>query len=203
MGGDLPKQFIEVNGRPLLAYTLVRIRRFCGEKECVVVMNEDWIDHWQELCERHQLPQHVCVKGGKERFHSVAAGLEQVSGELVGIHDAVRPLVSDETIERCFSAAEVHGGAVPVVQVNESLREVTGDENRAVPRSRYRIVQTPQCFQTRLIKRAFEQGYREDFTDDASVFEAAGHRIALVEGNVENIKVTTPQDLLLAEHYLR
>lgn len=203
MKSELPKQFLEVNGVPLIVHTIRRIRRFHGEIEMVIAMHPDWISHWAAIAEQYDLAMHKVVPGGKERFHSVKSGLQALTADVVGVHDAVRPLVSVETLQRCFETAEKEGNAVPVVPVTESLRRVDGEYSRAEARDAYRIVQTPQCFDRETLMAAYERGYEPFFTDDASVFEAAGGSIKLVEGNPENIKVTTPQDLVLAEHLLK
>ncbi len=203
MKSQLPKQFIEVNGIPLIVHTLRRIRRFHGDIEMTIAMHPDWIAYWNELAMQYDFQAYAVVPGGAERFHSVQAGLELLSAEVVGVHDAVRPLVSIETLQRCFDTAAIQGNAVPVVPVTESLRRIEGGFNRAEARDAYRIVQTPQCFHRRDLLDAYQQGYKPFFTDDASVFEAAGHAIRLVDGNPENIKVTSPQDLMLAEHLLK
>lgn len=199
MGGDLPKQFLEVGGKPILVHTLECFHRFDATIEMVVVMAESWVDTWSSLVDKHDVPAHKVVVGGKERFHSVKNGLDSLSGEgVVAIHDAVRPLVSHETLARCFDTADSKGNAIPVVPLKESLRMLEDGENSAVDRSKFRVVQTPQCFKLALIQSAFSQGYNSLFTDDASVFESAGNAIHLVDGNDENIKITTPADLQFA-----
>ena len=203
MGAPIPKQFLEVNGAPILVHTLNVFHRFDPTIRLVVVMAKDWMDHWKELSANFKTPDHQLVEGGEERFHSVSNGLASIEGEgVVGIHDAVRPLVSVDTLERCYEKAAAGESVIPVVPVTESLRFVDGDGNKAVERSSYRIVQTPQCFPLSAIRSSFEQGYRPFFTDDASVAESAGFTITTVEGNTENIKITSPQDLVLAKSLL-
>ncbi|MFZ6051841.1 2-C-methyl-D-erythritol 4-phosphate cytidylyltransferase [Halocola ammonii] len=205
MGAPLPKQFLELAGRPILMRTIDQFKGARPQINVIVSIHSDYIELWQSLCEKHQFTiDHTLVAGGKERFHSVKAGLDSISAEegVVGVHDAVRPLVSEKTIQTCFDSASAKGAVVPVTMVFDSIRKVTDAGNKAVNRIDYRIVQTPQCFDLKLIKSAFNSGYREEFTDDASVAEAAGHDINLVEGNRENIKVTTSEDLKIAEAFL-
>jgi 2-C-methyl-D-erythritol 4-phosphate cytidylyltransferase len=199
MGAELPKQFIELNGKPILMHTLETMRGFDREMQLVLVLPESQIGFWKELCEKHAFTiPHKVTKGGSTRFLSVKSGLEQVTGELVGIHDGVRPFVSHEVMKSCFSAAENQGAAVPVVPIVQSLRKVDTDGNAAVNRDEFRAVQTPQCFKSELLKTAFMNAPRTDYSDDATVAEASGNEIHLVEGNQENIKLTNPFDLELA-----
>jgi 2-C-methyl-D-erythritol 4-phosphate cytidylyltransferase len=205
MQQTLPKQFLPLADEPVMAHTLRVFHRFDPSLDVVVVMHSDYIGYWKELCAQLNFPvAHRVVPGGRERFHSVKAGLDAIEGDtgVVGIHDAVRPLVSEETIRRAYDAARESGAAVPVVPVHESLRAVHGEVSEAVDRSSYRLVQTPQCFRLEVLRDAFRQEYQPHFTDDASVAEAAGHRIALTAGNRENIKLTTPEDLIMAEALL-
>jgi len=202
MGAPVPKQFLAVCGKPILMHTLQRFHDYDRHMELIVVLNEDYRAYWTELCEQYEfvLP-HRIVSGGRERFHSVKNAVLSI-GELeavVGIHDAVRPMVSLETLARCFDGALEFGCAVPTVVVNDSVRLIDGNENRSVDRSKVRVVQTPQCFRLSLLNRAFEQEFDPLFTDDASVVEALGEKIHLVEGNRENIKITTAGDLRTAE----
>jgi 2-C-methyl-D-erythritol 4-phosphate cytidylyltransferase len=205
MGAPLPKQFLLLKGRPILMHTLERLREFDALLNIIVVIHPDYISYWKECIEQHQFAvTHEVVAGGEERFHSVKNALLVISdtSALVAIHDGVRPLVSTETLQRCFEMADEAGNAVPVVAINDSIREADGVSNRAVDRSKYRIVQTPQCFRMSVLADAFKQEYTGLFTDDASVVEAAGNVIHLVEGNRENIKITNPEDLRWAEWML-
>lgn len=204
MGMEVPKQFILVNQLPILGHTLKAFRSFSSDLELIVVMAPDWMDYWLNCCDQFDMPAHQLVAGGQERFHSVLEGLKAVPpGSLVAIHDAVRPLVSHATIDRCFTKAEEQGAAVPVVPLKESIRKITDYGSEAVDRSRYLIVQTPQCFQFDELISAYDDGFQDYFTDDASVFEAKGKKVVMVDGNDENIKITTPDDLLLAELLLQ
>lgn len=200
MGSDIPKQFLPLNGRPVLMRTMERFRSYSERLNIILVLPESQQGYWQELCREHAFGvEYLMATGGETRFHSVRNGLALIADEargVVGVHDGVRPFPSPEVIGRCYEAARKSGAAIPVVPVVETLRHVTGG---TVPRSDYRLVQTPQAFDIQLLKRAYRQEYTEAFTDDASVVESLGHAIELVEGNRENIKITTPWDLVVAE----
>lgn len=204
MGKDLPKQFLPIDGTPILMHTLQAFYDYDPSMTLIVVLPSDQQAYWSKLCgDYHFTIPHVVVKGGETRFHSVKNGLSCIKGEgLVAVHDGVRPFVHCDTIDRCFAAAQESGAAVPVVEVVDSLRKVEDEESNAVSRREYRIVQTPQVFDISLLKEAYKQPYTVDFTDDASVVEAYGRKISLVEGNRENIKITSPFDLIIAEAFL-
>jgi 2-C-methyl-D-erythritol 4-phosphate cytidylyltransferase len=200
MGAETPKQFLELAGRPVLMHTIERFKSFNDSIEIVTVLPENQLRHWCELQERHsfKVPQ-TLVKGGSARFYSVKSGLQFVNAPgLVAIHDGVRPFVSIETIRRCFETAENLGNAVPVISPTESLRILT--ENGSLPLNRLHVkqIQTPQVFSAQLIKQAYLQDYKPEFTDDATVLESTGEKINLIEGNRENIKITNPEDLLIS-----
>jgi 2-C-methyl-D-erythritol 4-phosphate cytidylyltransferase len=197
----IPKQFAELNGKPLLMHTMEAFLNEAGNPEFIVCMPEGLIPEWKKLCQLNYFQvNHQIAEAGPKRFHSVKSGLKLVpENVLVAIHDAARPFVSKETIRRCFEMAARKGNAVPVVPLTESVREVSGVLNKAIERSKLMAVQTPQVFRSSLIKDAYKQNYSEEFTDDASVLEKTGFQINLVEGNIENIKITYPTDLLLAE----
>lgn len=201
----LPKQFLELRGEPVLVHTLRLFHRFDPGMEIVVVMHQDYTTYWTDLCGMIGMDiTHTVVAGGQERFHSVKAGLARLGpeAELIGVHDAVRPLAAQDTVGRCYDAASLHGAAIPVVPVQDSLRTVDDGRSKAQDRSRFRLVQTPQCFRREILLPAYEVPWNPSFTDDASVVEAAGHSIHLVEGNAENIKLTSPADLIVAEAFL-
>lgn len=205
-GGSIPKQFRLLGGRPLLARTIEAFARALPAARIVVVLPAAHIAFWRDLAARFDLPRHTVVEGGAERFHSVARGLDALPDdvELIAVHDGVRPLVTTGMIRRVAEAAEEHGAAVPVVPVVDSFRETDGaGGSHAVDRSRLRIVQTPQIFRGWLLREAYGAGYRPEFTDDASVAEAAGHTVFLAEGERSNLKITTPEDLTIAEAILR
>jgi len=205
MATEIPKQFLELNGKPILMYTIQVFYNFDPEIELILVLPETQQEFWRNLCLKHSLLiPHRIATGGETRFHSVKNGLELIDGEgIVFIHDGVRPLVNRQTIERCFETAQKSGNAIPVLPVSESLRKLDGNQNISVDRAQFFSVQTPQTFQTEQILTAFRQDYDPEFTDDASVAEKAGFKIVMVEGNRENIKITNPIDLILAESLLR
>ena len=208
MGGDIPKQFIPVNGMPVLMHTIRRFREFDPQMHIVLVLPKDHQDYWRQLCNEYRFTdRHDIADGGSTRFHSSQNGImalaEAPDTDIVAIHDGVRPLVSVETIGRCFTAAAESGAAIPVLPVIDTLRYVghadesgvNTEQGHNVLRSDYRVVQTPQTFRLALLRRAFTPPFSERFTDDASVVEALGEKVTMVDGNRENIKITTPYDL--------
>lgn len=204
MGGDVPKQFLPIGGKPVLMRTLETFRRFDAEMQLIVVLPQDQIAYWKELCQQQGCDIcHQVVAGGDTRYHSVKNGLAIIPAEsnaVVGVHDGVRPFVSQEVLRHCYELAEGKKAVIPVIPVIETIRRLSDAEvSETVPRSEYRLVQTPQVFNVNLLKRAYEQPYTNDFTDDASVVEAMGIPVVLAEGNRENIKITTPFDLKIAE----
>lgn len=201
----IPKQFLEVNGRPILFYTIEKFFQHDNSINIYLVLPADHIDYWKTLCEKFNFPiKHKIVAGGSERFYSVKNAIDTIEGEgLVGIHDGVRPFVSAQTIEACYNTALEKGNAIPVVKLSDSIRQVSQNSSEAVSRKNFRIVQTPQCFKLRLLKKAYQQPFNDFFTDDASVLESFGEKINLVEGNFENIKITTQFDLYLAEAIIK
>ena len=204
MKSDLPKQFIEIGGLPILMHTLKKFKEADAHIELILVLPETQFEFWKELCEIHSefmktIP-HQLVAGGKSRFQSGKNGLDVIENEgFVAIHDGVRPFISSEIINESFRIAQEKGTAVASVASKDSVR-VNG---QAIDRSTVRLIQTPQTFQISLIKRSFETEELATFTDDASVAEHAGFTINLIEGSYENIKITTPEDLLWAEILLR
>lgn len=204
MGANTPKQFLPLKGRPILFYTLEAFHNFDPEMGLILVLPADAMAQWHALVEQHQFSiQSQLVEGGAARFHSVKNGLNSLQEEgIVGVHDGVRPLVSQNTLERAYSTAGEQGSAIPVIAPVESIRMVAGADSRAVNRDNYRLVQTPQCFTTSLLRKAYLQDFQTSFTDDASVVEAMGETVTLVEGNRENLKITTPEDLKMAEVFL-
>ncbi len=199
MGNAIPKQFLLIDGKPILMHTIERLHAFDHVAEIVVTLPEQHISYWEELADKHDFTiVHKIVEGGTERFFSIQNALSFCTGDFVAVHDAVRPFVSEETLVRLFRDTSKEA-VIPVMPVSESLREVNGDSTKAVIRSNYVNVQTPQVFKRRILEEAYQQDYSSIFTDDASVVEALGYTISTVEGNVENIKITTPMDLILAE----
>lgn len=204
MGEDIPKQFLPLGGLPVLMHTIECFAAFDEGIKIVLVLPEDQFAYWKALCRKNEFSvAHTLVAGGETRYQSVKNGLSQIKTDLVAVHDGVRPFVSHETIERCFHAALKHGAGIPVMQVVESIRKVEGGRSRMKPRQAYRTIQTPQVFRTSALKKAYELPFSPDFTDDASVMEAAGYEITLVEGNNENIKITSPFDLIVAEAIMK
>ena len=210
MGGELPKQFLPIKGLPVLMRTMQVFHQCDRDIELILVLPASQIDYWRNLCEEYAfVVPHRLATGGETRFHSVANGLALIQDDdeaLVAVHDGVRPFVSGAVVRTCYEQACRQGAVVPVVEPVETLREMSGaDDVKAsvtVDRSRYRLVQTPQVFGVNLLKRAYAQPYTPHFTDDASVVEAFGHPVALVQGNRENIKITTPFDIRIAEAVL-
>lgn len=202
MGGDIPKQFLPVKGMPVLMRTIQRFYDYDNAMQIVLVLPEAQQGYWKQLCEeyRFSLP-YVLANGGETRFHSVRNGIAKVDEGvgLIGVHDGVRPFVSVETIAACFDEAARCGAVVPVIDVVETVRHLRAEGSVTVPRSEYRLVQTPQVFDAELLRSAYGQPYTDFFTDDASVVERYGHAVSLVQGNRENIKITTPYDMRIAE----
>ena len=201
MGKEQPKQFLEVRGLPLLMHTFDAFSFLSDTVEFILVLPADSIDYWKQSCKTHHFTiPHQIAESGPKRFLSVKSGLKLVPDKaLVAIHDAVRPFVSKQVIKDCFAMAERKGNAVPIIPVSESLRELSGSLNKTIDRNNLRLVQTPQVFLSSEIKRAYQQPFNETFTDDATVLERMGVQIHLVNGNTENIKITSPTDLLFAQ----
>ena len=206
MGGDIPKQFLPIGGKPVLMRTLERFREYSADLQIVLVLPEAQQDYWRGLCEEYHFEvEYLLANGGQTRFHSVQNGLALVPDDaegVVGVHDGVRPFPSVEVIRNCYETARTAKAVIPVIPIVETVRELTGTSSMSsftVPRDKYRLVQTPQTFDIQLLKAANRQPYNDGFTDDASVVESYGHAITLVEGNRENIKITTPYDIVVAE----
>ena len=201
MGGDIPKQFLPVGGKPILMRTIDRFLQYDEKMQVVLVLPESQQDYWRTLCDEYHFSQpYTLANGGETRFHSVKNGLAKVApdAQLIGVHDGVRPFVSLDTIRATYDEASRSEAVVPVIEVVETVRHLVDGKSITVPRSDYRLVQTPQVFSASLLRQAYEQPYTEFFTDDASVVERLGHPVTLVPGNRENIKITTPFDLTIA-----
>ena len=203
MGSSIPKQFLPVNGLPVLMRTIKRFREYDNNLKIILVLPEEQHEYWNELCKNyHFTDAYAVVSGGETRFHSVRNGLAVIPDDavgVIGVHDGVRPFPSVEVIGRCFETARTAKAVIPVVPVVETLRHIVDAEaTETVSRDNYRLVQTPQTFDIQLLKEAYARPYQDSFTDDASVVESFGHKITLVEGNRENIKITTPFDLRVA-----
>lgn len=205
MGSDIPKQFLPIAGKPVLMRTLERFRAYSSALQIILVLPEAQQDYWQELCKQYDFKvDYQLANGGQTRFHSVQNGLALVSDDaegVVGVHDGVRPFPSIDVIRNCYDTARTAKAVIPVIPVVETVRQFLSDNSGSitVPRDHYRLVQTPQTFDIQLLKAANRQPYNDGFTDDASVVESYGHAITLVEGNRENIKITTPYDIVVAE----
>ena len=213
MGSDIPKQFLPIGGKPVLMRTLERFRAYSSTLQIILVLPQSQQDYWKELCQKYNFTvAYQLTDGGETRFHSVQHGLALVPDDaegVVGVHDGVRPFPGIDVIRNCYETARTKKAAIPVIPVVETLRHIGipsrtgGVGGCTVPRSEYRLVQTPQCFDIQLLKAANRQPYNEGFTDDASVVEAFGFDVTLVEGNRENIKITTPFDLKIAESLVK
>ncbi|MBQ9216167.1 MAG: 2-C-methyl-D-erythritol 4-phosphate cytidylyltransferase [Prevotella sp.] len=203
MGSDIPKQFLSIGGKPVLMRTLERFRTYSADLQIILVLPEAQQDYWKELCKEYDFQvEYLLANGGQTRFHSVQNGLALIPDDaegVVGVHDGVRPFPSIEVIRNCYETAREKKAVIPVIPVVETVRHLERETSTTVPRDKYRLVQTPQTFDIQLLKAANRQPYNDGFTDDASVVESYGHAITLVEGNRENIKITTPYDLKIAE----
>ncbi len=200
MGGEIPKQFLPIGGKPVLMRTIEVFRQAYPDIHIILVLPVSQQDYWQQLCQEYNFAVPVRIAdGGETRFYSVSNGLKLIPDDtdgLVGVHDGVRPFVAVETIRRCYDEAMEKGAVVPVISVVETVRQLRKDGTSVtVPRDEYKLVQTPQTFRISLLKEAYRQPYTSFFTDDASVVEAMGKPVYLVEGNRENIKITTPADI--------
>ena len=205
MQSALPKQFLMLGGEPVVARTINTFSEALPGADIVVVLPEEHIPLWHNLRARFEVAPHRIVAGGKERFHSVLNGINALpqETEYIAVHDGVRAMVSKRLIIRAMLAAEEHGAVIPVVDVVDSYRRVEGDNSYIVPRSELRIVQTPQIFKAKILRDAYNVAFSPTFTDDASVVEAMGGHITLIEGERTNIKLTTPEDLTYAEYLLQ
>lgn len=205
MQSAIPKQFMLLGGMPVVARTINTFSEALPGAEIVVVLPEEHLAMWKNLAARFDVAVHKCVAGGKERFHSVKAGIDALSDNVtsIAVHDGVRALISKKLIIRATLTVEDNEAVIPVINVVDSYRRVTADGSEIVPRSELRIVQTPQIFKSETLRRAYEQEFDASFTDDASVVEATGVSITLVEGEDSNIKLTTPEDMEWAEWFLQ
>lgn len=205
MGSDIPKQFLPICGKPVLMRTIERFREYSKDIHVILVLPKAQQKYWANLCDKYHFHEkYEIADGGETRFHSVRNGLSLIPDNAegtVGVHDGVRPFPSVEVISRCYEVAQTAKAVIPVTPVVETLRHV--EEKRNVLRSDYRLVQTPQVFDIQTLKEAYRQEYNDSFTDDASVVESIGREVTMVEGNRENIKITTPFDIKIAESILR
>ena len=200
MGGALPKQFSLVSGQPILARTINAFRKALPASRIVVVLPAEYIDFWKNLSARFEVAKHSIVEGGAERFYSVKNGIEALSDavDLIAVQDGVRPFASKELILRTVECASKNGSAIPVVKAVDSYRVVEDEESHIIDRTPLRIVQTPQVFAAPTLRAAYDTDFRSEFTDDASVVEYLGEKVSLCDGEYQNIKITTPNDIALA-----
>jgi len=205
MKSPVPKQFLELYGKPVLMHTVEAFSTIVPDARIIIVIPQEYFALWQRLCSvKEWNVKHTLAAGGLKRYDSVKNGLALVGKQgVVAIHDAVRPLVSADVVKRCFDAAATYGAAIPVVPLKDSIRKIINETSHNEDRNMLRAVQTPQCFRCSIIKEAYTNAPLNDYTDDASVAETCGHNITLVEGNEENIKITSPADMLFAEVLLK
>lgn len=201
MGSEIPKQFLLINGLPILMHTINRFFDYDKDISLILVLPEKQIEYWRDLCQKYNFKiAHQIAKGGETRYHSVKNGLKLISNEgIVAVHDGVRPLVNTNVILKCFETAMKKGNAIPYVNIKESIRKIENDNSFSLERDNYIIVQTPQVFKSELIINAYKIGFKKRFTDDASIIEDYGEKINLIKGNDENIKITNKIDLKYAE----
>jgi 2-C-methyl-D-erythritol 4-phosphate cytidylyltransferase len=206
MGAGIPKQFLLLAGKPMLMYTINSFHRWNPNVKIILVLPESEIIQWSNLKRQYNFDvPHDVIPGGETRFHSVKNGLQTILSEdgIVAVHDGVRPLISIELIERIFLEAEKKGNAIPAIAVRDSIRIVENNINKSVDREQFKAIQTPQAFKLKILRKAYLQGFHQKFTDDASVVEALGEKINLTEGEIQNLKITLPEDILFAEAILK
>ena len=204
-GAALPKQYCLMNGRPVLMHTIDNMRRALPQSQIVLVLNRDFVDYWTELCEKYSFISPKVVEGGDTRWQSVKNAIDEIpaDAQVITVHDGARPIVDSMMVERLISALDDAVGAIPVVSVTDSLRQIVESGSTPVDRSLYKAVQTPQAFHADKLIEAYSLPFDATFTDDASVLAALGYDVALVEGDTYNIKITNPLDIEIAQLYLR
>jgi 2-C-methyl-D-erythritol 4-phosphate cytidylyltransferase len=203
MQSTVPKQFLLLNGKPVLMHTIAAFNRSAAKPQIIIVLHPDYHSYWEQLCKEHgfNIP-HQLVKGGETRFHSVKNGLDAIADDtdaLIAIHDAVRPLTSARIIDESYKYAARHGNAITAVKSRDSVRRLKNGISESLIRDEIYLVQTPQTFKAAQVKKAYLQPYDDKFTDDASVVEETGVKINLTEGSYQNIKITFPEDIAIAE----
>lgn len=204
MGSDLPKQFIEICGKPIIIQTIEQLLNFDSHAQLIVTLPLNYVDYFKDVMLQHLPQQEISfVVGGEERFHSIQNALKIANKKFVAVHDAVRPFVSQLVLQKLINEVKISGATIPVIEPKESLRMMNKMGSEAVIRSNFRLVQTPQVFTREILSNAYTQAYSSNFTDDSSVVEAIGQVVSLVQGNEENIKITSPLDLQLAEILLK
>jgi 2-C-methyl-D-erythritol 4-phosphate cytidylyltransferase len=205
MDSLVPKQFMKLDGKPVLMHTITRFSEANLNIDIILVISPAQLENWRQLCVENQftIPFQI-AESGESRFQSVKNGLALIKEDgIVAIHDGARPLVDPKIISTAYKAAEMYGNAVPAIPLNDSIRQIDSTLSIAVDRSKYCIIQTPQCFKTEIIKKAYEQDYKFTFTDDATVVEAMGEKVRLIDGHSDNIKLTNPRDFIIAEALLK
>lgn len=204
MGSSTPKQFLNLGNKPILAHTITRVNKISPKSELIVVLPKSQIDYWKSICNKYNINiEHKIVEGGNTRFESVKNGLKKVTPDsLVAIHDGVRPLLNKTVFDRCMQKAQEKGAAIPTIPITDSLREINTQGSVIKDRNSFVKVQTPQCFDSNILLKAYKQPFNQSFTDDASVVETMGKKVFLVEGNKENIKITTPEDIKIATAFM-
>ena len=201
MGSSVPKQFLKINNDIILMKSIRAFYEYDSSIEIIIALPENQISQWGNLCAENDFTvKHTIVKGRQTRYHSVKNALEKTGNSgIIAVHDGVRPLVSQTTIDMVYEIASINGNAIPYIDIVDSVRFVDSGANKPVDRNKYKLIQTPQAFDCRIIKQAYKQEWEEFFTDDASIVEKSGTGINLVPGNIENIKITSKIDLKIAE----
>jgi 2-C-methyl-D-erythritol 4-phosphate cytidylyltransferase len=205
MNSDIPKQFLLLNNKPVLIHSIEAFYHSDLQPEIIVVLNSKYYKHWEDICIKYNFNiPHKLAKGGNQRFDSVKNGLKEVKEEsIIAVHDAVRPIINNELITRAFLEAEVNGTAIAAVTGNDSIRQMQKNTSVALNRETIFLIQTPQAFRSEILKKAYQQPYRNEFTDDASVVEKLGVKINIIHGSMTNIKITHPEDLRIAQLFLK
>ncbi|MGB0933422.1 MAG: 2-C-methyl-D-erythritol 4-phosphate cytidylyltransferase [Lishizhenia sp.] len=199
MGAKVPKQFLKVGDTPILYLTLKRFYDFDSSAQLIITLPEDWIDFWKELVKGYPKIEHTLISGGIERYDSIKNALAHCTGEIIAVHDGVRPFVAKKTLENVFTLALEKGAAIPTLPLKESLRKLDNTKSSAVERALFVSVQTPQVFKRTILEKAYALPFTSEITDDASLVEKSGSTVYLTAGNEENIKITSPLDLKMAE----
>jgi 2-C-methyl-D-erythritol 4-phosphate cytidylyltransferase len=206
MRSEIPKQFLKISNTPIIVLSIQQFLKYKSSIQIVIAVHKDFKKQLEGIIQKYFPNKNIQITlGGENRFQSVknALGLIPSSNGVLGIHDAARPFVSVAVIKECYVVAAQKGNAIPAITLFESVRQVSEKSNKAVDRNKFKIIQTPQCFEINLIKKAFTKKYSKRFTDDATVLESIGEKINLVEGNFENIKITNPNDLIIAKAYIK
>lgn len=206
MQSIVPKQFLLLNGLPVLMHTINAFYNSQTQPQIIVALTTDSHVYWNELCLTHDFHiPHQLVDGGETRFHSVKKGLGLITDEnaIVAVHDAVRPLIGKEIIDESYDCALKYGNAIVAIKSRDSVRQIKDNRSISLPRDEIYLIQTPQTFQVAQLKQAYQQSYQPNFTDDASVVEQTGVNINLIGGSYQNIKITFPEDIAIAEFLLK